>query len=408
MSLYLSPYVGLGTKDTPFFPRGLDEPGASAIDLRYDCSTRDGSGMRYGLLWLPDDIPAPVAAKKLASDHGEPVSKAALGHCENLRCRLDFSKASTIEDAVGTLLLRPAKGHWGGLRPYKGVIEAWLGSSTGPKRWVHLPQIAGGSQALDNFNRANENPLSLAGNWDSPHATHFKIVSNQLQNIGGGSAGDEWYVYWNDTFSNDQFSQIQIISKVDTMGVTVRGSGTATNYYAIQSFNGLDLFKYVSASYTHLGGDTGYAWTANDYARLTASGTTLTAYADSSTTPTTQKAQVTDSTFTGGFPGIYGFGYGVNTYDNWSGGDLSSGPIELDVTGSGGVTFGGSAPVEFTLVHMPSGGVVFAGTAPVANGLVYQPTGGVTFGGVALVLKNGVPIAVRRVMRMSRWFRNQG
>jgi hypothetical protein len=403
MSLYLSPYVGLGTQDTPFFPRGLDEPGASAIDLRHDCTTRDGSGMRYALLWLPDDIPAPIGAKKLASDHGEPASKVAKQHCDGLRCHIDFSKDKTIEDVVSTLLLRPAKGHWGGLRPYKGVVEAWLGSSIGLRRWVHLPQLAGMTTATDNFNRADVNPI--AGNWTDAGAgsSAYKIVSNQLvtNNVGG-----EQYIYWNaDTFSSDQFSQVQLITVNGSIGVTVRGSGSSKDYYAIQDFNGLDIFKFVSTTYTHLGGDAGYTWPANDYIRLVAQGTTITAYADASAPPTTQKGQVTDTTFSGGHPGIYNFNSTGAIYDNWSGGDL--GPNELDVTGSGGVTLGGSAPIEFTLIHTPSGGVTFAGTAPIANGKVLVGSGGIRFSGTAVVLKNGVAIAIRRAFRASRWFRNQ-
>lgn len=323
MALYLSPYVGLGTHDTPFFPRGLDEPGASAIDLRHDCTTRDGMGMRYGLLWLPDDIPAPIGAKKLATDHGEPASKVAKQHCEGLRCHVDFSKDKNIEDVVSTLLLRPAKGHWSGLRPSRGVVEAWLGSSSGLKRWVHLPVIAGMTTRTDDFNRADENPL--AGNWSGPTTSLYKIVSNQL--VGQNSGDDDNYQYWNaDVFPDDQFSQIQLVTYAGpSPGVTVRGSGATRNYYAYQTYAGptSEIFKYVSGGYTVLV-QASVAWNVGEYVKLVAEGTTLTCYLDANNPPATQILQVTDTTFTGGVPGIYNYFGNANVLDNWSGGDLVS------------------------------------------------------------------------------------
>lgn len=320
MALYLSPYIGQGTRDDPFRPSGADQSGASAIDLRIDCTRADGGGIKFALLWLPGGIPNPTGAIKLADDHGEIVS-ALIKNAATTRFRLDFSKDLTIQDVVETILLRPDNGHWHRLRPSNGRVEAWLGSGAGHRRWVDFPVVAGGATALDDFNRADENPL--AGNWTSVSANPFRLISNQVQ--GSGVSFVESYAYWNATpFGNDQFSQLQIVTANFSLGVTVRGSGAPTDYYCTQFYpsNSADLFKYVSGSYTSLAGGA-YAWTTNDYIRMTAVGSTLTFYADASNPPTTQILQVTDTTFSSGKVGIYDWN-GVAVLDNWSGGDLSA------------------------------------------------------------------------------------
>ena len=53
MAFYLAPYIGAGTRDDPFRPRGSDQPGWSAIDLRPDPSRLDGGGLSACLLFLP-------------------------------------------------------------------------------------------------------------------------------------------------------------------------------------------------------------------------------------------------------------------------------------------------------------------------------------------------------------------
>lgn len=318
MPLYLSPYIGQGTRDNPFRPSGADQSGASAIDLRIDCTRADGGGLRFALLWLPLGSSSPTGAIKLADDHGETVS-TLIKNAANTRFGLDFSKDLTIQDLVETILLRPDNGHWHRLRPNRGRVEAWLGSGTGKRRWVDFPVLAGGATALDNFNRADENPL--AGNWTSVSANPFRLIGNQAYGSGAGSG--ETYAYWNaNTFSDDQFSQIQIVTANEALGVTVRGSGASTDYYAVQDFTGANLFKYVSGAYTSLDQQS-YAWSTNDYIRLAASGSTLTVYGDASNPPTTQIAQATDTTFASGKVGIYDW-FGNAILDNWSGGDLSS------------------------------------------------------------------------------------
>ncbi|MDP3891934.1 hypothetical protein, partial [Nocardioides sp.] len=43
--LYLAPYVGAGTDNDPFRPRGSEQPGWSAIDLRADSTILAGRAL---------------------------------------------------------------------------------------------------------------------------------------------------------------------------------------------------------------------------------------------------------------------------------------------------------------------------------------------------------------------------
>ena len=194
----------------------------------------------------------------------------------------------------------------------------------GGERFFELPVIAGGAFQTDAFTRADENPI--AGNWTN--ISDMKLASNQLvANVGVG----EKYCYWNaNTFSNDQYSQVQFVSMSGSVGLVVRGSGASRDYYAVQRYNGssdtsgIQIFKYVSTTYTALA-TMEFTWVANDYGRLTVSGSTLNYYMDASSPPTTFRISATDTTHTSGFVGVYGWTtVAESLYDNWEGGDLAT------------------------------------------------------------------------------------
>jgi hypothetical protein len=95
---------------------------------------------------------------------------------------------------------------------------------------------------LDDFNRANENPLSFGGKWSGPYLIgflQFQVISNQAD-PGGGTAGNWWNVkkFGPDcevyldvvtapTVSGDQFA---IIAR----SVNPGGSTSAIDGYALQ------------------------------------------------------------------------------------------------------------------------------------------------------------------------------
>jgi len=119
-----------------------------------------------------------------------------------------------------------------------------------------LPQQASAAApAADDFNRADG---SLGRNWTSIHDGSLSISSHAATGHNG-LAGDIWTA---GTFTDDQYSQIEVGSKRLTAGqwigaaVRVRNGGRDA-YAGIYYWNGgnqqLMLFKRVGGNWTQLG-----------------------------------------------------------------------------------------------------------------------------------------------------------
>ena len=173
--------------------------------------------------------------------------------------------------------------------------------------------------ASDNFNRAAG---SLGADWTAIRDGRLSISSQAV--IGrSGLAGDIWTAR---TFTNDQYSQIEVTSKQLTgsqwIGAAVRvQAGGLDGYVGVYYWNRgrpeLLLFKRSRGTWTQLGN--GYS------SGPLAAGTQLKLVADGSAIVFLengiQRLTVTDSSFSGGAPGI--MVYGPGTAGNWSGGDAS-------------------------------------------------------------------------------------
>ena len=319
--LYLAPYIGTGTRDDAFRPRGA-ESGFSSVDLRPDPTKVDG----YALLYMPGGSSEPGLEK--LGEHKHEVCSVIAGIRAGNKLGKSFDhKNKTVGDLVGDLLMSPPS-----VRGWKPLQHAMRLGQPGRyyevllnnERFFELPVLAGMTVRTDDFNRADENPIG--GNWTNTQSGtgRAQIISNQLTSSGDLGQNDH-ACYWNaDTFSNDQFSSAQFVAQGGgscAPGLTVRGSGIASDFYCCQLFSGSDLFKYVAGSYTSLSrpADT---WTANDYMRLQVSGTSLGFYHDTLTIPTTLIASATDSAFASGKVGVYNW-LGQGIWDNWRGGDLA-------------------------------------------------------------------------------------
>src|SRR5215469_10266562 len=79
----------------------------------------------------------------------------------------------------------------------------------------------------DNFNIANEDPLSNGGNWAGAYTDHSwrtaQVVSNQVEPDTVSTATAQSYT---GSFGNDQFAQIDVANlggvSMDQMGVLLR------------------------------------------------------------------------------------------------------------------------------------------------------------------------------------------
>jgi len=251
MGLYLSPYIGIGTKADPFMPRGLrDSAGTSAVDIRLDPTRADGDGIGFALLWQPAGTPDPTGAIKLADDYGEPLP-ALIRNRLNTRTGLDFSADTTIQDAIETIMLRADTGRWKRLRPCRGMYEVWLGSSAGKRKWVDLPGIAGGS-ITDSFTRANESPVAAPWTALSGSTGAVNLSSNAITHAADGDA----FLYYANAggWNADQSSQFTLVSAIgpnNDWGPAVRiGSSGFSGYWFGQFGGGREIAKQVSGTYS--------------------------------------------------------------------------------------------------------------------------------------------------------------
>ena len=196
-----------------------------------------------------------------------------------------------------------------------------------------LPRGASaGTLGSDNFNRADG---GLGSSWTATSDGSMLIASQQVIGTAGAVTGD---IRTAETYPSDQFSQVQVTSTALSGGGWVAAavrlqnsgqSGYAGLYYWNFGSPELMLFKRSSGAWTQLG--TAYN------SGILAAGTQLQIMAVGSTISFLQngvtRVSVTDTSFTGGAPGI--MANNNSTADNWSGGSASAG-------GATSFTVGGS------------------------------------------------------------------
>ncbi len=183
---------------------------------------------------------------------------------------------------------------------------------------------SGGSGTLtasDNFNRANG---SLGVGWTAM-SDGAMIISSQVVVGSSGQSGD---IRTAETYTSNQYSQVQVTSTQLTggqwIGPTVRSQNSGQNLYlGIYFWNSgspqLRLYERNSGNWTQLGSS--YATgglAAGATLGLTATGSTISFLLNG-----TPVITVTDTGLTGGAPGI--MAYGTAKADNWAGGNIAGG-----------------------------------------------------------------------------------
>jgi hypothetical protein len=178
--------------------------------------------------------------------------------------------------------------------------------------------VLNGSQATDNFNRANG---GIGANWTQADGT-WSISSNQVTYTLGGDS-EASVVYTNLSFANDQYSQVTIATITNAVsGVIVRGaSGANTGYaFACETVGSgtCFIFKVIAGAATNLVSAGSLGLSNGDVLRLEVHGTALTGFKNG-----TQVLTITDSAITSGSPGMWSENAATTTFDNWRGGDLN-------------------------------------------------------------------------------------
>ena len=325
MPYYIAPYIGAGSDLDPFRPRGSDQPGWSAIDLRADGgATLGGGGLNACLLHLPTADPDPQL-RLVALD---PADTIGVGVRQAIIARLGLlaSPASVRwDDLAMEILLGPPPGGWKALRSnLAGAFEIWLGGLL--KR---LPVVRGGTSLAEDWNCADSTSLTCDLTWTEYLGTAWGITSNVARFDGivgsNGARADS------DLASDDHFAQATVVflNLFNTTAgyVICRKDGTTTNTayeFSVQQAGSLThiLRKVITGTSTTLATGSG-THADGDVIRIEADGSTITGKKNG----TTDAGPATDTAITGNVRcGIRGFGDTLASqvqFDNWSAGDLA-------------------------------------------------------------------------------------
>ena len=241
--------------------------------------------------------------------------------------------------------------------------------------------------ASDNFNRANG---ALGAGWTAMSDGAMTISS---QMIAGGNAGQSGDIRTGETYASNQYSQVQVTSTQLTgaqwIGPAVRAQGNGQNLYLGIYFwnNGspqLRIYERTSGNWAQLGSSYPTAGlAAGTTLGLTATGSTISFLLNA-----TPVITVTDSSLTGGAPGIMAFGTGKA--DNWAGGNNAGGGTSYTIGGtlsgsSGSVVLNDNGGDPLTLTA--NGAFTFA--TPVPTGSPYNVTIASTSAGQTCAVSNG-------------------
>ena len=185
--------------------------------------------------------------------------------------------------------------------------------------------------ATDDFNRANG---SLGANWTDMNDAGLAIASQQVVGTNNGYSGD---IRTGENYASDQYSQIEItstqLSGGQWIGAAVRAqNGGQDTYLGLYFWNNgnpvMMLFKRIGGGWTQLGSTyASGALAAGTQLTLSATGSSLT-FSENGVA----RIASSDSSLTGGAPGIMAFG--TPAADNWSGGDNVSSGTTYSVGGS--------------------------------------------------------------------------
>lgn len=260
MPFYVSSYIGSGTATDRFRPRGSDQPGWAAIDLRADGgATVSGGGLPYCLLWLPlaDSDPA---LYKIADGKGEELPlQVRAGIAARLNATINYTR---FDDIVAELLLRPPANAWKPLRDHPTAPLA-----------IHLNGLLSPSPSLRALAAQTYNETWTAADSSSPTAdltwtehtgTGLGITSNRLR-CTGVTTGEQHARAQHDLDSSDMIVKMTLETMTATtstvaIGVTARADGGAspTSYFYgpnVESGGASAHFltKFVTGSETVLG-----------------------------------------------------------------------------------------------------------------------------------------------------------
>lgn len=148
----------------------------------------------------------------------------------------------------------------------------------------------------DDFNRANETPLSSP--WSGIGGGTFSnvnLISNKANNASSSNAA----AYYNGALTNDQYTKITVSTSASYAGGPLCRVGTDKFYWFGALRNSPGVLYLWNSGFTLIANLTGSNWVDGIVAKLVLAGTTLKPYVDGSASSTG-----TDSTLASGYGGI--------------------------------------------------------------------------------------------------------
>jgi hypothetical protein len=269
---------------------------------------------------------------------------------------------------------------WSGDVPVGHATDNPLTVTMDQDRTITANFLGPGVVAADYFDRANETPLTVGGNWQ-------RFTSGGVANLTGnevaGATGDALY-FWQGlgTFSNTaQYSRVKVTNPGGQVGLVLLGTSSSG---LVASWSGGSAFIYWYSAGSYQGNLTTAASTlqAGDVIEAVLEGGVIRAKRNG-----TVVASVANSTtLSSGRPGFELFQAGAKL-DDWEAGlpqsYTISGTITEDAIGLGGVLvtasggFSGSATTAsdgtYTITGVPPGATSIVLT-PVLSGHVMTPT----------------------------------
>ena len=248
-----------------------------------------------------------------------------------------------------------------------------LGHHRRGQRHQRLDQLCDHRRAgsvSDNFNRANG---TLGAGWTDMSDGGMAISSQVVVGTKSSYSGD---IRTGETYASDQSSQIEVtstqLSGGQWIGAAVRAQNSGQNLYLGLYFwnNGnpeLMLFKRISGNWTQLG--------ASSFQGALAAGTQLNLSVAGSTLTFSQngvaRITATDTSLTGGAPGI--MAYGTPKGDNWVGAGTTGSTYTVGGTITG---LTGTAVLENNAGNdlSTSTNGAFTFSTPLAGGSAYNVT----------------------------------
>jgi peptidoglycan/xylan/chitin deacetylase (PgdA/CDA1 family)/N-acetyl-beta-hexosaminidase len=156
------------------------------------------------------------------------------------------------------------------------VAAAFYGWAAGSAGAAPLP---GGTPILDNFNRANENPLSGGGNWSSVFSGGAQLLNNAVASSNTGTSTSAW----RNSYTGDVEARATVLIPGNNAGVmtdaTVNGSGQLSGYlWQWQGGNSpatFALYREDTDNFTQLATFNGFLLTAGDQIALQVIGSSV-------------------------------------------------------------------------------------------------------------------------------------